>query len=296
MKAVDLFAGCGGMSLGFQQANVEIAAAFDNWSPAVQIYRENFSHPIHDVDLSEPSTTPLIQQYKPDMIIGGPPCQDFSLAGKQKMGERANLTLRFAEIIQEVVPKWVVFENVYNIARFPILDRLKSTISSAGYGISSRVLDASYCGVPQKRKRFFLIGKLGEADGFLDYALEEGLSDSPMTVRDYLGDKLGTEFYYMHPRSYARRGVFSIDEPAVTIRGINRPIPPNYLKHSADAAPVSEGVRALTTRERGYLQTFPDSFSLPGSKTGVELAIGNAVPPALAYYVARRIELYDSMK
>ena len=111
-----------------------------------------------------------------------------------------------------------------------------------------------------------------------------------MTVREYLGDKLHTQFYYMHPRSYNRRAVFSVDEPASTIRGINRPIPNNYKKHPADKAEIGNGVRALTTRERGYLQTFPDDFSFSGAKTDVELAIGNAVPPALAKYVANCIK------
>jgi DNA (cytosine-5)-methyltransferase 1 len=115
-----------------------------------------------------------------------------------------------------------------------------------------------------------------------------------MTVRDYLGDALDTEFYYMHPRSYNRRGVFSVDEPAATIRGINRPIPENYKRHHADKADISEGVRSLTARERGYIQTFPDSFNFPGAKTDVELAIGNAVPPELAKFVAKCIEQYYS--
>ena len=154
------------------------------------------------------------------------------------------------------------------------------------------MLDASRCGVPQKRRRFFLIGKLGEKDGFFDDALVAGFSEKQMTVRDYLGDKLGTQYYYMHPRSYNRRGVFSIDEPSATIRGINRPIPEKYKRHHADKADISDGVRALTTRERGYLQTFPDSFEFPGAKTDVELAIGNAVPLNLAKYVATCIKDY----
>ena len=166
-------------------------------------------------------------------------------------------------------------------------------LSDAGYGLTTRVLDASRCGVPQKRQRFFLIGKLGEVDGFLDAMLVSGLSNSQMTVRDYLGDRLQTEYYYMHPRSYNRRAVFSVDEPASTIRGINRPIPENYKRHPADKAAVTDGVRALTTRERGYIQTFPDTFSFPGAKTDVELAIGNAVPPALAKYVAECIKNYS---
>ena len=164
----------------------------------------------------------------------------------------------------------------------------------AGYGISTKILDASLCGVPQKRKRFFLIGKLKEMNGFFDKAIIANLSSKPMTVRDYLGDSLHTQYYYMHPRSYNRRAVFSIDEPSATIRGINRPIPENYKRHRGDKADITDGVRALTTMERGLLQTFPKSFLFPGAKTDVELAIGNAVPPVLANYIAQSIKQYNS--
>ena len=288
-RVVDLFSGCGGMTLGFEQAGYDVVAAIDNWQPAIDIYRKNFHHPIYNLDLATDDAIEKILQANPAMIIGGPPCQDYSIAGKRKLGERANLTIRFGEIVSKVRPEWVVFENVYNIERFDTLPQMKEILSEAGYGISSRVLDASLCGVPQKRLRYFLVARRGAADGFLDDRLQSNLADEQMTVRDYLGDRLGTNFYYMHPRSYARRGVFSIDEPAVTVRGINRPIPANYKAHHGDAAQVTDGVRPLTTRERGYLQTFPDSFDLSGPKTQVELAIGNAVPPALAKYVANCI-------
>ena len=294
MRVIDLFAGCGGMSLGFENAGFDIVAAFDNWDAAITIYEINFSHPIYKKDLGADDVVQQISALHPDLIMGGPPCQDYSIAGKRELGKRANLTIRFAEIVSTVKPTWVVFENVYNIERFSTVTVLKQMLSDAGYGITTRVLDASRCGVPQKRQRFFLVGKLGERDGFLDEALTSNLSNKQMTVRDYLGDTLNTEFYYMHPRSYNRRAVFSIDEPAATIRGINRPIPENYMRHYADKADICDGVRALTTRERGYIQTFPDTFKFPGAKTDVELAIGNAVPPALAMYVANCIKQYYS--
>ena len=293
MKVVDLFSGCGGMSLGFEKAGFDVVGAFDNWGTAVEIYKANFKHPIYKADLSNEDSVPIIKGLKPDLIIGGPPCQDYSIAGKREIGKRANLTIRFGEIVSQVKSTWVVFENVYNIERFPTLPQLKEILMNAGYGISTRVLDASLCGVPQKRKRFFLVGKLNAKNGFFDDAFVANMSDVPMTVRDYLGDALQTQFYYMHPRSYNRRAVFSIDEPSATIRGINRPIPENYKKHPADKADISDGVRALTTRERGYLQTFPDSFLFPGAKTDVELAIGNAVPPVLANYIAKSIILFQ---
>lgn len=78
-----------------------------------------------------------------------------------------------------------------------------------------------------------------------------------MTVADYLGNSLGIEFYYRHPRSYARRGIFSIHEPSPTIRGVNRPVPRGYqLKHNDPVSSI-EGIRSLTTVERSYIQTFP---------------------------------------
>lgn len=293
MRAVDVFSGCGGMSLGFEQAGVDVVAAFDKWAPAVEIYRANFNHPIYEKDLCDEDSVDQIRSIAPDLIMGGPPCQDYSIAGKREQGERANLTIRFADIVAGVKPAWVVFENVYNIERFGTLPKMKETLKKAGYGLSCTVLDASRCGVPQARKRFILVGHLGSEDGFFDEALSAGLADKQMTVREYLGNKLGTQYYYMHPRSYARRAVFSIDEPSATIRGINRPIPANYKRHHADAAAISDGVRALTTKERSYLQSFPEEFQLPGAKTNVELAIGNAVPPALAKYIASRIVAFE---
>lgn len=292
LETIDLFSGCGGMSLGFQNAGFNISAAYDNWKAAVRIYEKNFNHPIYQMDLNDVEATNLIKDAKPGIIIGGPPCQDFSIAGNRNMGERANLTIRFAHIISEVRPEWFVMENVYNIERMPVLPQAVQIIKDSGYGITTRVLDASRCGVPQKRNRFFMIGHLNDQDGFLNEIIDANLSESQMTVYDYLGDSLGTEFYYMHPRSYNRRAVFSIHEPSATIRGVNRPIPDGYKKHHADKAEISEGVRSLTSKERSYIQTFPEEFVFEGSKTEVEQAIGNAVPVKMAEFVARCLREY----
>ena len=293
MRVVDLFCGCGGMSLGFQKAGFDVVAAYDNWDPAVNIYKLNFSHPIIKKDLMEDDSVEDILRFRPDMIVGGPPCQDFSISGKRNFeGKRANLTTRFAEIVSSIKPQWFVMENVYNIEKSPVLPAAIETLRNAGYGMTKRVLDASFCGVPQARKRFFLIGHLGDDIGALDDIINTHLSAKKMTVYDYLGNSLNTEYYYMHPRNYSRRAVFSIHEPSATIRGINRPIPLNYKKHPADKADISDKVRCLTTKERSYIQTFPDSFRFDGAKTDVELAIGNAVPVNLAKYVGTCIAEY----
>lgn len=295
MNTIDLFAGCGGLSLGFQNAGFEIKAAFDFWQPAIDVYKANFNHKIFNLNLAEDSATEILNYFLPQMIIGGPPCQDFSSAGKrdETLG-RADLTLSFAEIIKKLLPEWFVMENVPRIEKSRILLDAKKIFKSAGYGLTEKILDASLCGVPQNRKRFFLIGHLNSDDDFLDFYLEKNQSPRPMTVYEYLGDSLNTEFYYRHPRSYLRRGIFSIHEPSPTVRGVNRPIPKTYVKHSGDATEPNGNVRPLTTIERSYIQTFPRDFAFFGNKSDLEQMIGNAVPVKLAEYLANSIKEYQA--
>ncbi len=295
MKAVDLFCGCGGLSLGFQKAGFEVAAAYDKWKPALEVYQKNFDHAAEELDLSDvPLSSKTIAALSSDIIIGGPPCQDFSSAGKRdEDGGRGDLTVNYAEIISKVRPRWFVMENVARIVKTQKFVKAKEIFKKAGYGICQYVLDASLCGVPQKRKRFFLIGALGEEDGFLDEIINGGLAEKSMTMREYFGDSLGLEYYYRHPRSYVRRGIFSIDEPSPTVRGVNRPMPEGYQIRHNDPVQSKEGIRALTTLERSYIQTFPKSFHFFGNKTDMEQMIGNAVPVNLAKYVAKAIAKYE---
>lgn len=290
MRTVDLFAGCGGLSLGFQNAGFNIVAAFDYWHPAIAVYRKNFQHPIFDKDLSNEDISLFIADFSPDIIIGGPPCQDFSSAGKrdENLG-RADLSLAFANIIASIKPKWFVMENVDRIGKSQILEQVLETFKKSGYGLSSSVLNASFCGVPQARKRYFLIGNLDGEDDVLTFYLTKNQSKTPMSIFEYLGDNLGVEYFYRHPRSYKRRAVFSVHEPSPTIRGVNRPIPKTYKKHEGDLCDINENLRPLTTIERSYIQTFPKTFKFKGNKSDLEQMIGNAVPVKLAEYVARCI-------
>lgn len=295
MRVIDLFSGCGGFSLGLKEAGFDIVAAYDNWNPAIQIYKDNFSHPIYNIDLGKIEEIELkrMKNLNPDVIVGGPPCQDYSSAGKRdESGGRANLTISFAEIISNVRPQYFIMENVHNLPKFKTLEKAKQIFKRANYGLTEIVLDASYYGVPQIRKRYFLVGELnGDNDVIKEY-LHGCPTKMQMTMREYFGNKLNIDFYYRHPRSYNRRAVFSIDEPSPTIRGVNRPIPPTYKKHPGDKAEISNNVRALTTLERSYIQTFPEAFILNGSKTNLEQAIGNAVPVNLAKHVGNSLLEY----
>ncbi len=298
-RLIDLFAGCGGMSLGFQNAGFDVLAAYDNWQPAIDIYSRNFNHPIYKKDLSKEDISDELVRMAPDIIIGGPPCQDFSIAGKRDFeGKRANLTLIYGNIIQTVRPRWFVMENVYNIEKSPVFNQVLQIFKNAGYGITKRVWDASYMGVPQMRKRYFVIGRQDTQDDFLLVDLEKNLSKERMTLANYLGkNQLNTEFYYMHPRSYARRAIFTVNEPSATIRGVNRPMPNGYTCHPADKTTDLTKVRSLTSKERSFIQTFPEDFTFVGAKTDIEQAIGNAVPVKMAEYIGKAIlkymQLYD---
>ena len=174
------------MSLGFQRAGFDILAGFEHWDVAISCYKKNFTHPIEDVDLSDVNlSVQTIIKYNPDIIIGGPPCQDFSGAGNRVEGDRADLTVSYAKIIKAISPKYFVMENVERAASSEAYKKARVIFKEAGYGLTEKVLDASFCGVPQKRKRFFCIGFKNGQDSFLDGLLSTNQSIFPLTVREY---------------------------------------------------------------------------------------------------------------
>ena len=287
------------MSLGFSNAGFNLVAGFENWEAAYNCYNANFNNRAIKMNLADVrKVIDKLNELQPDIIIGGPPCQDFSLAGEQIEGDRANLTYSFAEIIAGYKPKFFVMENVQQVVDSEAYSKAKKLFIENGYGLTEKVLDASFCGVPQKRKRFFCIGGLHKETDFLSVALSGNQSIFPLSVREYLtsiNKTFGLEYYYRHPRTYARRGIFSIDEPSPTIRGVNRPRPAQYVKHDNDpVAPAN--VRALTYLERASIQTFPDTFHWDSSISVSEQMIGNAVPVNLANYVATALKNYINGK
>jgi len=291
-KVIDLFCGGGGLSQGLSNAGFEIVAAFDNWDAAINFYRKNIQgHPVEKLDLLDSKAVSAhLRKYDFNMIVGGPPCQDFSSAGKRnENGGRANLTVSFAEIISILRPDYFIMENVDRAQKTQTFADALAIFRKAGYGLTATVLDASLCGVPQKRKRVIVFGILNGTDNVLVPSIQENQSSKPMTIRECFNDKFGVEYYYRHPRSYARRAVFSIDEPSPTIRGVNRPVPQGYPGHLGDAVPISDKIRPLTTKERSLIQTFPESWDVSGSKSEIEQIIGNAVPVKLGEFIGNCI-------
>jgi DNA (cytosine-5)-methyltransferase 1 len=291
-RIADLFCGVGGLGLGFQKAGFPVVLGVDNWKEATKVYADNFDHEVITHDLSKvEENIDILRDRRINAIVGGPPCQDFSHAGKREEGARADLTEAFARTVVRAEPEFFVMENVERAKNSRTYSRARDVFLQAGYGLTEVVLDASLCRVPQKRKRFFCVGLSGGVGGELSGILTGRLASKAMTMRDYFGTSLGTDYYYRHPRNYTRRAIYSLDEPSATIRGVNRPIPPTYKKHPSDAGDAS-GARMLSSMERAMVQTFPRDFKWTGSNTQIEQMIGNAVPVNLAQFVAEALVVF----
>lgn len=168
--AIDLFCGAGGMSLGFEQAGVNVAAAFDLEKFNVDTHNLNFPETqAFAVDLSKQTGDSLrkmagLNRTEIDIVFGGPPCQGFSVGGLQDVEDKRNLLLYdFARLVKEIGPKYFVMENVKGLMSQrsrPILESFIRRVKRAGYSIVEpiRVLNAADYGVPQRRWRTIILG------------------------------------------------------------------------------------------------------------------------------------------
>ena len=292
--AVDLFCGCGGLSAGMLEEGIDVLAAYDHWMPALATYRRNIAPHASQMDLSDiDEAAGRISDIDPVLLAGAPPCQDFSTAGKRVEAGQANLTIAFGEIVTRCMPRAFLMENVPQVRLSASYDKMRATVTEAGYSLAEVVLDASRFGVPQRRRRFFAFGYNGRDEPVTRFSesLAIDKSKNPLTVKEYMADEIDIDYYYRHPRNYSRRSVFTVYEPSPTIRGVNRPVPPNYRGNRLDSVPPSQ-VRPLTTRERSRVQTFPCDWRWEGSdrNADAELQIGNAVPVQLAARVAKAVQ------
>lgn len=202
--AIDLFCGVGGMSLGFEQAGFDVLAAFDKEEFNVKTHKKNFPKTrCFQADLSTQSGESLRKMAKLgrrqiDVVFGGPPCQGFSVGGRQDSSDKRNLLVyEFSRLVRELRPKYFVFENVKGLMQKrsePVLSSLLRRFRRSGYKIVEpvQVLNAADYGVPQRRERVFILGFLEgqlaplypEPEGCFD---EAGRQTYP-TIRDAISD------------------------------------------------------------------------------------------------------------
>jgi DNA (cytosine-5)-methyltransferase 1 len=192
---VSLFSGGGGLDIGFVDAGFEILWAVDNEKNAVDTYRINIGSHICLADINEIGLSDIPYC---DAVIGGPPCQAFSLAGKRASEDiRGKLTWKYIDIIEHIRPKAFLFENVTGLLSAKnhngdrILPLLEKAFENIGYTINTNVMDASEYGIPQRRKRLIIVGLLGNGR-FIFPKPTHGLrsfNKTPIvTVADAIGD------------------------------------------------------------------------------------------------------------
>jgi len=190
---LDLFCGCGGMSLGFEEAGYHVLLGIDIWKDALETYKYNHKQSqilcADMASLSPNQVEDLLGSKTVDVIIGGPPCQGFSIAGKRIVNdERNKLYKGFVRMVEHFKPKAFVMENVPNILSIgggAVKEAILNDFKELGYNVETKVLTASDYGVPQNRRRAIFVGL---QDGNFDFAIpvieqkvttEEALSDLP---------------------------------------------------------------------------------------------------------------------
>ncbi|MDP2121274.1 MAG: DNA cytosine methyltransferase, partial [Hoeflea sp.] len=284
----------------------------DNMQDAVNTYHQNLGDHVHQRDLSNVlDVIPEIIKHSPDMIAGGPPCQDYSGVGKREEGKNARLTLAFAIMIAAARPEWFLMENVIRAASSKAWAEAEAVLKKAGYGISQSKVNFAHYGVPQARRRLIIIGRLGERDGFLESSIAEAASQIPLSVRKALSQKTGhfpsadnrwrpayaqlisKAHVYTRPQ-YAGSAVRTVDEPYATVIRTSGEAPSkhfreNYKVHRRDSAPL-ECASILDLDLFSKIQGFPYEWKWhTNNKQHAMVMIANAVPPPAAEIIGRVI-------
>lgn len=168
MNVIDLFCGCGGFSKGFEQAGFEVKFGIDMWKDATVTYKHNFPNAvvlnddIININGKDILNITDLSEDEVDVIIGGPPCQGFSVSGKRLLDdERNKLYKSFVQIVSELKPKVFVMENVPGLVRLfkgQVAEQVINDFSNIGYRVQMKILSSDNYGVPQQRKRVFFVG------------------------------------------------------------------------------------------------------------------------------------------
>lgn len=359
MNVIDLFSGCGGLSLGFLKYGYSVNKAVEFDKTIALSYKEN--HPNTDViidDIRNVDNSGVFSLHSADIIIGGPPCQGFSMAGARiREGfiddSRNFLFKHYFNVVKCVKPKAFVFENVKGILTMKrgqifkqILDIFadRKLLDGDYYNLSYKVVKASDYGIPQSRERVIIIGiknstlnvndiwertkneilseipsffnsvTIKDAIGNLPDETDDGIIKNPVPLSDYQ-KFLSCKKEFITNHNGTKHSKLAISRMSRVANGENFTILNENIKsvHSGSYGRLSwdsqaqtittrfdtpsggrfthpDKNRTLTPREAARIQSFPDDYVFYGSRTSICKQIGNAVPPKLAYFLARVID------
>jgi len=326
LNVIDIFSGCSGLSTGFSKENFNVILGIDFFESALKTFKEN--HPnskILNKDIKKVTgkeIKKLTGNKKTHVIVGGPPCQGFSMAGKRRPNDpRNSLFMEYVRLVKELNPDFFVMENVRGILSMKngkgekvidIILKEFENIKERGkkkYGVELHRVNTADYGVPQKRNRIFIIGhkpkykfsfpkethskkggKLKKWVGLKDIIIPKSKVDK----KYFYSQKLIDGFIRRGKKNKKRKMGFgwqflNKNEPSTTISA-------RYYKDGAEALvkynnSYKEGsIRRLTPKECALIQSFPKSFKFEGTDNEIYLQIGNAVPPKMAQVIAKPIK------
>lgn len=305
MKVVSLFSGAGGLDLGFVMAGHEVIWANDLYEDAVHTYEKNLGNHICLKDIHDVNTEDIPDS---DIIIGGFPCQGFSVANtKRSVGdERNELYKQLVRVIESKKPKFFLAENVKGLANLDhgkVFKMILSDFEDVGYNVSYEILNAADYGVPQTRMRVIIVGVRKDINWEYEFpsptnskngdnglpiweSVSEALSGIPdPDEKNNLVNHTYSK-YKLNINGYIGHRLLDPDKPAptVTARGDNR--------GGVVILPHPNGKRRMSCRELASVQSFPLDYEFCGNNSSVYRQIGNAVPPLLGYAVAKQFNLY----
>ena len=330
LKVYGLFTGGGGLDIGFKEAGFEIIGASDIWKESEKTMNLNYPDiPFICKDITTLTSNDILEStngVKPDVIIGGPPCQGFSIMGDKNSADPRNVLFEaYARLVDDLGPKCFVFENVKGIKSMfkgRYLKMVANSFSKIGYDIYLKVLNSKNYGVPQKRERVIIIGT--KVDKLFKYPPHSndsiGVLKAKKNVQDAIGDLIKKNEKF--PNHLAlKHGEIVLRRYALIPEGGKLPPPEElpieirrknfgntYVRlHRNDLAPTMVPGnnafpvhptldRSLTPREAARIQTFPDTHIFTGARKEQCILVGNAVPPLMGAHIARELKKHIQNK
>lgn len=311
LKVVSLFCGAGGMDLGFLNAGFDIVWANDMNKYAVESYRENIGDHVVEGDIND-----LIDEVPAhDVLLAGFPCQPFSMMGKQKGFEddRGTLFFTIETIVKKHNTKVIVLENVKNLLTHDngkTFEKMKEILENKlGYSIHVSIMNTSDYGVPQTRRRVFIVGFKDDYYGKDNIKFNfpnkielqktvQDILDREVDKKYFLSEKVLNTVLATGTKNYSAKPEInlSIARPlCATMHKMHRASQDNYYtdkfnreKFENNEKPISN-VRRLTPNECRILQGFPSDWKQVVSDTQAYMQFGNAVTVEVAYYIASEI-------
>ena len=299
MRVASLFCGCGGLDFGFKKAGFELVWSNDFDKYAVESYNANFKHNAICADINEVDLNDIPEH---DILIGGFPCQPFSMMGQKKGFEdnRGTLFFRVIDIIENQgkrgsKPKVVVLENVRNLLKHnngETYNTIRNELETQGYRVFSSVINSADYGVPQVRNRVYIIGFL---DNSIDYVFPKTKKLSK-SLQDLLEDNVEDKYFLSEKikKTILSEGSKNYKAKPEIDRKVAKPLTATMAKMhraSQDNYVTQKGrLRRLTPRECARLQGFPDSYNIVVSDAQAYKQFGNAVTVNVSYEIAKSIK------